>query len=96
MEEPKTFRLKRSLPLGYDRQGYIYFTSLAYKSLRKEDKDKIETLCRQAGGDYWRAVFDYVTTKDSATVIMQRHFIASKRTLYQAVNKYYVSFPKRL
>ena len=55
----------------------------------------IRDMCLAAGGEYHRALLEFVTTDTSATSICLRHYI-SKATLYRAVRKYYEGFPDKL
>lgn len=89
------FRFKSGVNVDYNRQGYIYFASLQYKALPPEDQKKILNLCLECGGEYYRALFEFVTTDTTATAIALKHYI-SKQTLYRAVKKYYESFPAKL
>lgn len=89
------FRPKKSLQLSYERQGYIYFTSKNYKSLPKEKRQRIEDLCLKAGGEYHKALFEYVTTDASVTKICLSHHI-EESTLYRMQRRYYMNFPKVL
>ena len=89
------FRFKKGVPLSYNRQGYVYFQSLLYKELPSKDRQKIDGLCKEVAGQYWRAVLEFVTTSANATYIEQKHHI-SRATLYRYVQKYYVSFPRKL
>jgi hypothetical protein len=91
----KVFRFKRSVRSGYDRQGYIYFTSKAYRRLPEGKQRKIRELCRESGGEYWRAVLEFVTTDDGADAICLRHSL-SRSTLERRVKAYYESFPEDL
>ena len=90
------FKYKKSIPLSYSRQGYIYFTSRRYAELTEEQQKQIRRLCREAGGQHWRALFDFVTTDAAATSVCMRHYIASPTTLYRAVQRYYMNFPSAL
>lgn len=58
-------------------------------------KKKIEELCRECGGAYSDALFEFVTTDASATAISMKYYIG-RETLYRAVRKYYESFPEVL
>ena len=89
------FRYKKSIPIPYDRQGYIYFTSRLYKTMPLKDRQRIEQICRDSAGHYWRAVLEFVTTSANATYIEQKHHL-SKATLYRCVGKYYEHFPRKL
>ena len=61
------FRFKSGVDVGYNRQGYIYFTSRLYKELAEEDQQKILNLCLEYGGPYYQALFECVTTDASAS-----------------------------
>ena len=89
------FRLKSGVNVEYNRQGYIYFTSRIYRDLHPEAQKKILDLCAECGGEYYQALFEFVTTDATATAICMKHYIG-KSTLYRAVRKYYESFPKSL
>lgn len=87
------FRFKRSLPVGYNRQGYIYFKSLLYRELGERDRERIAGLCRECGGESWRALLEFVTTDATATQICLKHYI-SQSTLERMVKRYYMRFPR--
>lgn len=89
------FRFKSGVDVGYNRQGYIYFTSRLYKELSPEDQQAILNLCLEHGGPYYQALFEFVTTDASATAITLKHSI-SRATLYRMVRKYYENFPEKL
>ena len=89
------FRYKQGVPLSYNRQGYVYFQSLLYKELPSKDRQKIDKLCQEAAGSYWRAVLEFVTTSANATYI-EREYNISRATLYRYVQKYYMIFPRKL
>ena len=89
------FRYKRGVPIPYNRQGYIYFQSRLYKELPSKDRAKIDQICKDAAGQYWRAVLEFVTTSANATYIEQKHHL-SKATLHRYVQKYYMIFPRKL
>lgn len=85
------FRFKRSIPIDYDQQGYIYFTSRQYKKLPKKAKAKIQQLCQEAGGEYADALFEFVTTDAGAASVCGKYFL-SESTLERAVRRYYLAF----
>lgn len=85
------FRYKRSIHVDYEKQGYIYFVSRRYEILSQKDKRRIESLCREAGGEYWKALFEFVTTDTGAAEICRKHYISAS-TLERAVRRYYVKF----
>lgn len=85
------FRYKKSVPVSYERQGYIYFKSRCYQELPAKDRHKIFKLCQEAGGEYYQALLEFVTTDENATRICLRHNLSSA-TLYRAVGQYYKNF----
>lgn len=85
------FRFKRSVPVSYDRQGYIYFISRLFRELPQERRREILELCRVSGGEYAGALLEFVTTDANATEICMRHNL-SRSTLERAVRRYYVNF----
>ena len=89
------FRYKKSIPVSYDRQGYIYFTSRFYHELPSWAQQKILNLCLECGGEYYQALFEFVTTDAGATGVCTRHYL-SRSTLERVVRKYYENFPARL
>jgi len=89
------FRYKKSVPASYEKQGYIYFKSLCYRELPEKDRCRIRKLCIEAGGEYYQALFDFVTTREGATSICMRYHL-SQSTLERVVRKYYASFPRYL
>lgn len=90
------FRYKRGIRCSYRRQAYIYGVSTNYENLTAAQQETIRKLCRQAGGDYAGAVFDFVAKDETATAVCMKHYIASRTTLYKYVKKYYENFPKRI
>ena len=89
------FRYKRSIPIDYDTQGYIYFTSRRFKDLSKEKRETIRRLCREAGGEHEEALFLFVTTDMGAVEVCGRFYI-SESTLERAVKRYYLAFQECL
>lgn len=89
------FRYKAGIDVSYARQGYIYFTSLLYRELPERSRERIRSLCRQAGGEYWEALLEFVTTEAGAEKICQKYYL-SPSTLGRARKRYYEAFPKRL
>ena len=89
------FRYKRSIPVDYDAQGYIYFTSRRYTRLTAAQQKKILNLCMEVGGEYYQALFAFVTTDQGATAVCMRHFL-SESTLERIVRRYYVRFAEDL
>lgn len=89
------FRFKSGIKADYNRQGYIYFVSLMYRELPAKAQQTILNLCIECGGEYYQALFEFVTTEATATALAMKHYI-SRETLYRLVRKYYESFPKTL
>lgn len=89
------FRFKRAIPVGYEEQGYIYFLSKRYKRLPLAEQKTVLRHCANAGGEYYQALFEFVTTDSGATAVCQKHFL-SQSTLERIVRKYYVEFAREL
>ena len=89
------FRLKQSVPVDYNLQGYIYFTSKLYATLNKETQQQILELCTKAGGEYYQALCEFVTTDVGATVVCRKHFL-SQSTLERIVRRYYIFFAESI
>lgn len=85
------FRYKKSIPMSYERQGYIFFKSLCYRELPEKERREILALCQRAGGEYSRALFEFVTTNAGAVNVCMRHNL-SRSTLERIVRKYYAAF----
>lgn len=86
------FRYKKSINVGYDRQGYIYFVSRAYESLSQDRQRAIWDLCLRCGGENYQALFQFVTTDAGAEMICLQNNL-SRSTLERAVRRYYKEFP---
>lgn len=87
------FRIKKSVPVDAVGQGYIYFTSRMYARLPPERQKRIRDCCAAAaGGDYYQALFEFVTSDTGASEICLRHHL-SRSTLERIVRKYYTKFP---
>lgn len=89
------FRYKKSIPVDYDLQGYIFFASRRYRSLPAERQRKILSLCTEAGGEYYQALFEFVTTDAGATAVCRKHFL-SQSTLERIVRRYYTLFSESI
>lgn len=89
------FRFKKSVPVSYDRQGFIYFASRLYGELPQKTQKKIMNLCMECGGEYGQALFEFVTTDSGAENVCAQYHL-SRSTLERAVRKYYERFPKGL
>ncbi len=90
------FRYHRSIPVPYERQGYIYFRSLTYWDMSADEKERIRELCALAGGNNEQALLEHVTTGESVKSVCHRHYIASPTSLYRALKRYYELFPENL
>jgi hypothetical protein len=89
------FRFKKSVPVEYDRQGYIYFVSRLHKELPADKQQQILNLCVEAGGEYCQALYEFVTSDVGATAVCRKHFL-SQSTLERIVRKYYILFAEKL
>ena len=87
------FRYKPSIPLPYQRQGYIYFRSLTYPEMTGPQQQRIRQLCQHTAGSLSQALLEHVTTGDSVKAVCHRHYIASPTSIYRALKRYYVQFP---
>ena len=85
------FRHKKSVAVSRDMQGYIFFKSRLYKELPERDRREIDDLCLKCGGEYYQALFQFVTTDDGADIVCMRHHL-SRSTLKRIVRKYYERF----
>lgn len=89
------FRFKPSIQVDYDTQGIIYFTSKLYNRLDPAAQKRILNLCLETGGEYYRALFEFVTTDSGATTVCAKYFL-SDSTLRRIVKKYYERFAEEL
>ena len=89
------FRQKRSIPVDYDTQGYIYFVSRAYKRLSPAGQRQIRELCQTAAGEYYKALLEFVTTDAGAAAVCRKHYLSTS-TLERIVRRYYVLFARTL
>ena len=89
------FRFKRSVPVSYDLQGYIYFYSRLFRFLTLREQKRIRESCAEAGGEHARALLEFVTTDAGADSVCRRHFL-SRSTLERAVRRYFVLMAEKL
>lgn len=89
------FRFKKSIPVSYDHQGFIYFTTKRYRELTAEERKRIRQIAAKAGGEHREALLEYVTTGTDAATVCARHFL-SESTLERAVRRYYIAFAQQL
>lgn len=95
-------RGESDVPIQKERAGELrtagihLFSSLLYREMPEKAQRKILNLCMECGGgDYYRALFEFVTTDANATYICMKHSL-SRSTLERIVRKYYEGFPRRL
>ena len=86
------FRYKPSVRVSYDQQRYISSVSRSYNQMSDQEREKIQLLCREAGGPYSGALLEYVTKEVSPDTVCMKHYV-SRSTLYRAVRRYYEGFP---
>lgn len=84
------FRYKRSIPVGYDLQGYVYFVSRRFGKLPQEQRKQLEALAQKAAGEYAAAVLEFVTTDNGATAVCTKYHLSSS-TLERMVKRYYIA-----
>ena len=89
------FRYQKSIPLSYERQGYIFFTSRMYAELPERRRQKIRKMCAEHGGEYADALLEFMTTDQGETKVCARHNL-SPSTLRRAKRRYYEGFPSTL
>ena len=89
------FRVKKSIPVEADLQGYIYFASRMYRKLGNKEQQMVLRICRETGGDYYKALFEFVTTDAGFVTVCRKHYI-SQSTLERMVRRYYVAFAQEV
>ena len=89
------FRYKKAVPVGYVLQGYIFFSSKMYKWLPRKERERIEELCKSAGGEHAPALLEFVTTDNGAATVCRKHYLSAS-TLERAVKRYYILFAKEI
>lgn len=82
------FRKLKGVRRPEDEQGLIRFTCLCWRAQNKTTRKKIDRICRQAGGPYFAALRQLMTTHDSMTAVAQQYHV-SERTLYRCRQKFY-------
>ena len=73
----------RGIPLPEEKQGLVRYTCLCYRDMPKHTQEKIQRLCRDAGGAYSAALWEVMCTRETVTAIALRHHV-SEMTLYRA------------
>ena len=89
------FRFKKSVPVEYDLQGYIYFSSKLCRTLPVAEQNRIQNLCVEAGGEYYQALYEFVTSDMGAAAVCRKYFL-SQSTLERMVRKYYIMFAESI
>lgn len=89
------FKFKRSIPVSYEKQGYIYFVGRNFKNLPDEKQRQVKELCLKAGGEYHEALFELLTTDTTVTKICLKYSL-SEATLLRVARKYFIEFSKVL
>ena len=80
------FRIKKSINVSDNRQGYIYYKSRLYRELPWHQQEIIIDLCRECGGEYYVALFQFVTADEGGNAVCMRHHL-SLSTLKRIVKR---------
>lgn len=83
-----SFKKLRGVRLPEEKQGLIRYTCLNYANANKGTREKIERLCKNCGGEHWRALFEVMTTRRSITSIALAHYVGES-TLYRLRKEFY-------
>lgn len=86
------FKYKKSIPLPYDRQGYVYFVSKNYRILPLKQRQRIDRLIEEIGRSYADALRAFVILGESCSAIESRYYCSTSQ-LYRLVREYYQRFP---
>lgn len=89
----KGFRYKRSIPVAYDRQGFIYFLTRRYAELTASERKLIRRIAEKAAGEHKDALMAYITTGAEGIEVCTKHFL-SESTLERCVRRFYIAFDK--
>lgn len=82
------FKFLPSVHKSYEQQGEIFFACRNYLHQPDEVREKIDRLCREAGGEYAEALRAYLTTRASwERVTMEYHL--SDATLHRIRRQFY-------
>lgn len=85
------FKKLRGIDLSYERQGFTRFTCLTYEEQPQDVKDRILNLCIRCGADKYQALFEFMTTQNSAVYVAGKHYI-SESSLYNIRRKFYYAW----
>ena len=91
----KRFRFSRTARAGYDRQGYVWFTSRMYRYLSAGQKDTIRQTCWKAAGEEWEALMAYVTTGQTMDQVC-RAYLTTPERVGRHYRRYLELFPRVL
>lgn len=72
----KRFVWLRSIKKSYAEQGKIFFQCLNYKNEPRATKEKIDRLCREVGGEYEKALKEYLTDNADMQYISTRYYLS--------------------
>lgn len=84
----------RGIPLPEEKQGLVRYTCLNYRDAPKHTREKIQRLCREAGGAYSAALWELMCTRETIVSIALRHHV-SESTLYRARREFYVRWYRK-
>ena len=87
------FKKKSGIDLSYEAQGLIHFVSVNYKYMDNKVQELIKQACRAAGGEYYEALFELVTTRKTVTAIALKYSM-SRETLYRCQRRYFTQMAK--
>ncbi|MEG0179837.1 MAG: hypothetical protein RR654_09825 [Oscillospiraceae bacterium] len=77
--------------LSEAQQSLIYWTCVSYKSLPFEIRHKIDDMCLKYGGQYYKELFEAVTTTSSIDIIAELGYV-DKSTLTRKVKTFYCNW----
>lgn len=92
----KEFRYRPSVNVPYNRQGAIWFTMKRYHSMPEQKKRRVDKMLREAAGENWNALLEYMTGEETSKDVLKRHHIASRTTIKRAMKKFMEIFPDDL
>lgn len=82
------FRYLRSVIKTYDEQGEIYFLCRRYAHQPAYIQQRIDRLCKQAGGEYAVALFAFLCTGTTWQSVCDSYHV-SQDTLRRARDRFY-------
>lgn len=72
----KRFVFLNSVKKNYQQQGKIFFECLGYSRAPKATRDKIDRLCAEVGGEYSKALKDFLTSDADMQYISTKYFVS--------------------